>query len=142
MNDWKKIKIWRKRKKTFTVEVYHSTDSPRGHFGGNYWHIYVFIYPGHPLFSQLEPNEDVCQELSKKIPFHRSASFFHAHCTSKGEVTSYQIGCDYRHLYDEAYSFMETEEEAAPVFADAEKLLEYLEAAAALSIPPQLKNNC
>ena len=76
------------------------------------------------------------QELIAKMPFHWGASFFHVHFAAGGEITSYQIGCDYRHLHDEAYSFMETKEEAAPVFADAEKLLVYFKAAASSTARP------
>ncbi len=136
MNDWKKIEIWRKRARTFTVEVYHSKDSPGKDSGENYWNIYVYIYSSHPLFGQLEPGGGMYQELINNMPFHWGASFFHVHFAAGGEITSYQIGCDYRHLHDEDYSFMETEEEAAPIFKDAEKLLAYFEAAAAPPTAP------
>lgn len=134
MSDWNKIEIWRKRKKTFTVEVYHSKDFTERNFGGNCWNIYVYIYCSHPLFGQLEPGGGMKQEPIRKMPFHWGASFFHAHFAAGGVLTSYQIGCDYRHLHDEAYSFMKTEEEAEEIFEDAEKLLAYFEAAAAF--PP------
>ena len=43
------------------------------------------------------------------------------------DICSYQVGCDYNHLYDEQYTRMATPEEACSVFEDAEVLFDWLE---------------
>ena len=48
------------------------------------------------------------------------------HRNEDGEPTSVQVGCDFNHLHDDAFSFYETREDAHEVFACAVNVFSHL----------------
>jgi len=138
MKKYRKVEEWKLEGKHFLVTVKHHTVDllPEcGIFSGEFsgegphrWCIYAYIYPEHPYFVKFDGSEDMCQDAALALPLHCGPSFMRAHqrfCSVA--ICSYQVGCDYNHLYDEHYTNMATQEEARSVFEDAEVLFDWLE---------------
>lgn len=127
---WSHKDIWKQNLGTFAVEISRHFVEPREHHqdGGNRWAIYVYIYPQHPLFETFVKDKwaagSIFHPNLMDIPFHCGQSYAQIWKNEGGGVASIQIGCDYHHEYDERYTFMATEEDAASVFEDAERLIE------------------
>ena len=133
MSDWEKRDVWTKRERTFAVEVSHHEAPPlRSGLamdeGPHRWAVYAYVYPEHPLFKALDANGGIWQAATGHLPLHVGCSLFRTHRREDGAITSYQIGADYHHLYDEFYTHMATREDARLVFLDAEALCEALAA--------------
>jgi hypothetical protein len=88
------------------------------------WCVYAYIYPNHPHFERIQ-GDDWRQESLSALPLHCGVSYFKRHWTDEGN-TSVQVGCDYNHVDDDRYTRMETKEDAASVFCDAEELFRWL----------------
>ena len=132
MSKWVHKDIWRKYGNKFLIEVSRhdqelsEIDRAFGR-GPNLWTIYAYIYPGHPRFSAFE-GSDMWQPAASALPMHGGPSFMHVH-ESKGVITSYQVGCDYRHLHDDYFSTMGADE-VGRFMDDADEIFEYLSAKA------------
>jgi len=133
--NWSHKELWKfSDHKTFTVEVsrhevaasdaecYDST-------GPHRWCIYAYIYPSHPLFAKFDDTDSMWQDATSGMPLHGGCSFLDR-CMrmkdGKATTTSFQVGCDYDHLHDWSYTQQGTKEDAYGVFADAERLVEWL----------------
>lgn len=99
-------------------------DSTRG---DNNWCVYVYIYPKHPYFKEVQKDENMSGDAANAMPLHGGCTLFKSHRDENGEVCSYQIGADYNHLYDENFTHMKTPSEAFEVFSDAETLFQWME---------------
>lgn len=128
--EWQKIDRWRKQTTEACVEICHgyrdNPTIPGTDFQGqriNHWNIYAFIYPGHPLFSEI----DLTDAWPDNIPMHGGCTYFKIHRDNGGkEILSLEIGCDYGHYQDDRFELMTTFEEASEVVADAERILLFL----------------
>lgn len=125
---WEKTEEWRKYGNSFLVTVYHFNMTQRSAPElKNYWNVYVYIYPEHPLFKEIE---GIKINSSWQCPFseyfHGGCSFFRRHYNDRGEITSFQFGSDYNHLGDDMFSYYKSEDDAREVFLDAEKLFNYM----------------
>lgn len=133
MNKWQHKDLWLKRMDGFAVEVSrHSvpiSSFDEGECGTNRWCVYAYIYPPHAYFKSFDGN-DMFQPAANAMPLHCGPSLFRRNVDNDGAVTSIQVGADYDHLYDNAYSFYETPEDASSVFHDADRLVSWLDAAA------------
>ncbi len=125
--EWKaKKEEWKSsnNRQQYLVVVCHWTD---GDCEYNYWNIYVYIYPGNPLFESLTHanamHDDAVMSLS--IP---GLSFFKKHYNDNCEITSVQIGGDYHHLGQDRFRGFTTPKEAREVFMDAEELINRMDA--------------
>ena len=134
MKDWSPKLEWKKSDdKTYCVIIsrHEVILSPDPEFSipeqGKYrWCVYAYIYTTHPHFKNFAGN-DMWQEASRALPLHAGASLLHWHRNDDGKITSVQIGSDYNHLYDDSFTRAETKEDAYGVFADAERLIKWLE---------------
>jgi len=66
------------------------------------------------------------------LGLHGGCSFFETHTSKDGTICSHQIGCDYDHLGDDRYRYYRNKEDAAPIFRDAERLVDLLSKPAAI----------
>lgn len=99
--------------------------------GPHRWCVYAYIYKGHPLFDQIDVKGDIFQDVFTQLPFHCGVSLFIPHLYAKdATVASFEVGADYHHLHDEAYTHMPTPAEAWTVFQDAQQLFVSLQALA------------
>lgn len=127
--DWVKKDIWKREGKDFSIEVsrhttrYHDESSDEG---VNRWCVYAYIYPTHPHFKKFE-GDRMWQDAATALPLHCGVSFLRYHRDDDGKVTSVQVGADYHHLYDNAFTFFETKEDAYRVFSDAGELYAWLD---------------
>lgn len=127
---WKHADEWKCHGKDFIVMVHrHHSESPQYHQpfadeGPHRWCVYAFIYPKHPHFAEIN-GDDWHQESVCRMPLHCGVSYLMRHWDGEHN-TSVQIGCDYNHIDDNRYTHMETKDDAAPVFRDAEKLFRWL----------------
>lgn len=121
---------WWRRGKDFLVQVKRSDVTPYGlDDGGQRWCVYVFIYPKHPHFTEFDGTESMLQPAACALPGHSYPSFCRIHADNKsGSITSYQVGWDYNHLYDQRFTEIATAEDAVEVFKDAELVFEWLAA--------------
>lgn len=91
------------------------------------WAVYGFVYPSHPLFPKFDPNSyTIYQSSVSEAPLHGGCSFFQKHLGGNGEITSFQFGCDYNHLYDDCYTRFKTKDDALSIFGDACRLHDWL----------------
>jgi len=88
------------------------------------WNVYCYIYPKHSLFNKLEKEDMFDCPIEN---FHCGCTYAKWYRNEKGEVTCKSYGCDYNHLYDERFTFIENSERATQVFCDAEALFKELE---------------
>ncbi len=133
MPDWTHKDIWRRRAPTYSVEIEHFTVPADIILAddGNRWTVNAYIYPFHPLFAVFE-GESHSQPALANMPLHGSCLShvslvrFHYRHEDLGNPTCVQVGADYNHLHDERFAHYETREDAAEVFADAERLIVWL----------------
>jgi hypothetical protein len=116
MKDFKKSESWVKRGDHYTVEV-KRWESPMG----NHWNVYANIFPDHPIYEDLEAQEE--------LPLHWGLSYWVRKSFADvkrfdwtRDAETITIGSDYAHLYDERFERFSTPEEAHEVFNDAEEL--------------------
>jgi hypothetical protein len=130
MADWDHKDEWRKRGKNFLVTITRHNEAAHEDRdeGPNRWAVYAYIYPKHPHFAKFE-GDQLFQQAATDMPLHGYPSFItrHRDHTKGGEVCSVQVGADYHHLHDSHFTHYATPEEAAEVFADAERLFGWLE---------------
>lgn len=118
----------------FLVTVKHYIETPSEFMelnfdeGPNRWNVYCFIYPSHPLFKKFKTvgRSGGWPSICYTFPLHGGVSYFCKYTMDNRKVTSYKVGCDYHHLHDNRFTYMETTEEAKEVFQDAERLHEWL----------------
>lgn len=122
---WKKKEVWTKRNETFAVEVSRHEALPYSVCGKFRWCVYAYLYPNHPLFSEIKSGKEYDPPICD-MPLHGGCSFLDANRNDSGGITSWKIGCDYNHLGDDHYTHMETKDDAMSVFMDAERLITYL----------------
>ncbi len=128
--NWHHSDEWKCPGKDFMVMVRrHRSESPEYHqpFASerpHRWCVYAFIYPKHPHFAEIK-GDDRYQESICGMPLHCGVSYFKRHWADKSN-TAIQIGCDYNHWDDDRYTRMETKDDAASVFRDAEGLFKWL----------------
>ena len=118
MSEWDQSHAWQRRGKGFLIQIKHSTrtrseiDIAMGE-GVNIWNIYVYIYPNHSLFDSFDIDGGMWQEAASSLIMHGSPSYFTAHkadLSDVNKITAFQIGCDYNHLHDENYTFMDVDQ--------------------------------
>lgn len=94
--------------------------------GQHRWAMYAYIYPGHRLFEDFH-GPDMWQPAATALPLHGGPSLLRWHYDDNHNPTSVQVGADYHHIGDSRFSRYATMDDAYEVFADAEKLFDYLE---------------
>jgi hypothetical protein len=114
------LNTWRYISTLFAVDVvhWHETYSTE-----HRWNVYVYIYPGHPLFERIE-SADFCDGF---LPLHGGVSYHKWLYDSTGAVICKKIGSDYQHAHDSRFKGYSTEDEAWEVFKDAEVLIQFME---------------
>ena len=133
--EWKHKDLWKfTDNETFTVEISHHRvdvfdcgcyDSDKGHR----WCACAYIYTSHPHFSRFDESDWMFQDAAKAMPLHGGPSYLRRHITTKDGipvVQSIQVGCDYHHECDNRFTRYESKEDASEVFADAERLVNWL----------------
>lgn len=132
--NWNPKNEWSSRTNTFNVVISkHIVEASTFAFelnrdeGIHRWDIYVYIFPKHPLFNDLVDVTRIFDDKLSILPLHCGCSFLMKHYACDGSVNSIQIGCDYNHLYDNDYTFIETQEDAYSIFRDAEELYNVLD---------------
>lgn len=134
--NWKHKDIWRfTDEKTFTVEVSrHQVEVPEGGCYdsdlGHRWCVYAYIYPTHPHFEKFDDSDRMWQDAASAMPFHGGPSYLHRHMKMKDGKpvpVSIQVGADYNHDGDWQHTRNATQEDAHEVFADAERLVNWLQ---------------
>jgi len=129
-NDWLHKDVWKREGKDFCVEVSRHTvptlDEGSGYDaeGCNNWCIYGYVYPKHPMFSRFDPDAGMWDQPTP--PMHGGCTYFKAHRKGDGSITSFQFGCDYKHLGDWMFTQMATKDDAYSVFRDADDLFGWL----------------
>lgn len=131
--NWKHADYWTLRGTNFLLEVRRHTVPPVPEWNfdnldSNRWTVYAYIYPKHPMFSAFT-DENLLSDAANSLPLHGGASFCRLHWNHKAEQMSVQVGCDYSHYGDDAFSHLEAED-ASVILADAETLYNFLENAA------------
>lgn len=126
MSDWEKKDLWRRSGDGFLVEVSRHDAHSDLHVGPHRWCVYAYVYPSHPHFKAFDGTEDMWQPATGALPLHGGCTFLRAHRNAAGVITSWQVGADYNHLYDERFTRHATPEQAREVFADAEELFRWL----------------
>ena len=120
-----KSEVWHHRSRGFTVAIVHWLDENHDDRNGPHrWNVYAYVYPAHPMFAALA--EGRTSPAVGALPLHEGETCYHWHIGSDGWPTSLQIGSDYNHFNDERYTHMATADDARSVFADADRLVDYL----------------
>jgi hypothetical protein len=143
LNTMHKSETWRLHSTNCCVEVVHWLDDQQQYTetGPHRWAVYAYIYPQHPHFARFSGNSGL-QPATQAMPLHGGATFLRYQCrTATGEVSSVKVGADYNHLFDEAFTFYATPEQAVEVFDDAAKLLDWLEQDFAANLIPASREN-
>jgi len=99
------------------VSRHEGAEDLREGIGKFRWCVYCYIYKGHKFFGKELP----------ELPFHGGITYTKKHVDAMGNCTSYQLGADYSHIWDNHFTHMELKEEAEEVFQDAELLYNRLE---------------
>lgn len=125
---WDHKDQWRKHGKDFliVVERFNALSEPYGD-GPNRWCVHAYIYTKHPHFAAFE-GPHMWQEATSVMPLHGGASLLE-YPMYEGKVTCAKVGADYHHLHDN-FTHFATKDEAAEVFADADRLFDWLQAKA------------
>lgn len=119
LEGWKPKLEWKKQGKDFLVSVSKHLSFD----GDNLWCVYLYVYPKHPAFARFNREGGMWDQ--PHFDCHSYVSYFQPHVDPKtGEVVSYQLGWDYNHDGDSYYTSLETAEDAASVFYDAQRLYE------------------
>jgi hypothetical protein len=109
---------WTIRGLNYCIVVRRHSVEPSGGDGPHRWCVYAYVYPMHRLFPAMHQQLYTWKEPYASMPLHGGCSLRQVHM-GVFAVSSIQVGADYNHLYDTAYTWMETREEATPVFRDA-----------------------
>jgi hypothetical protein len=128
MSEWLKKDQWSTRGKDYMVQISRHTVGVSSYApdeGINRWAVYAYIYPKHRHFSRFE-GLDMWQEAASALPLHAGPSYLRAHRDDEGNITSYQVGSDYHHLYDDRFADYADLEEAYEVKRDAQELFDWL----------------
>lgn len=120
-DNWRKKNTWVKRHNNFTVEVSRHSDPDIFGEEHHIWCVYAYIHKSHPHFKKFV-GEDTCQDATDFMPLHGGCSYLKY--LNNGNCV--QVGCDYNHYRDDYYTKLETKEDAFAVFADAQKLFDWL----------------
>ncbi len=136
--NWKHKEIWTRHGDRFAVEVSRHTAPADAGFDGfdgfdvhagrgpNRWCVYAYIYPDHPHFGAFE-GDGMFQPAAGALPLHGGPTYLRWHYSGGGgTVDSVQVGADYDHLNDYPYTHYATPEAAGAVFADADRLFDWL----------------
>lgn len=128
--DWDHKDEWHMRGGNFLVVVKrHSVYVSNPMEGSQRWAVYAYVYPGHPHFAKFLPDGAMHQDACSVMPLHSYPSYFRAHWDRETEAyTSMQVGADYHHLHDDRFAHYATRQDAYEVFADAQRLFDWLEA--------------
>jgi hypothetical protein len=143
LNAMHKSETWRLHSTGCCVEVVHWLEDQQQYTepGPHRWAVYAYIYPQHPHFARFSGRSRL-QPAAEALPLHWGASFLQYHYrTATREVSSVQVGADYNHLHDAAYTFADRPELAVEVFDDAAKLLDWLEQDFAANLIPASREN-
>jgi hypothetical protein len=136
-------RLWKREGDNFIVEVsqhFRNVSATQAAFaehglrsddGGWRWCVYAYIFPKHRLFAEFNDSDSFSQDVCQDLHFHHGPSYLRRHRNEKGEVTCYQVGSDYNHLYDERFTRAETAADACQVFEDAQALFSGL-------VPPEI----
>ena len=125
--EWEHKDVWRISKgPLFAVTVSRHEGMCDDGVGPNRWAVYAYIYPAHPHFKSFDTKGGMFQDACNGMPIHSYCSYFKVHLDDSGNIGSFQVGADYNHLHDDAYTWMSTKEAAKSVFNDAEKLHDWL----------------
>lgn len=137
MNAWTHKDEWRQFGKNFLITITrHGEKSSDQCEGPNRWAVYAYVYPKHPYFAKFINSGGMSQDACTAMPLHSYPSFFRAHVDAdNGSITSFQVGADYHHLYDERFTHYATKEDAAEVFNDAQELHDWLTERATAGAP-------
>lgn len=126
MSGWERKEVWKRAGRGFLVEVSrHEVDVDVGE-GPHRWCIYAYIYPKHPAFGQFKVGGGMWEQPD--FGMHAGNSFFRTHYNGKGEIASFQVGCDYNHDGDDYFTHLATREDAGSVFYDASATFDALAA--------------
>ena len=115
---------WKLEGKHFNLVVScHEEDRSQFSYDGPYrWCIYVYVYPKYKLFGEFDPDGGMWDQPGPQM--HGGYTYFRPHYAKDGTITSFQIGCDYNHIYDDHHTreFMND-----TVFRDAQEIFRYME---------------
>ena len=117
-NQLKHADEWTIRGLNYCVVVRRHIVEPFGGDGPNRWCVYAYAYPQHRLFMAMLQQESSYLEPYASMPLHGGCSLRQVHMGTFA-VSSIQVGSDYNHLHDRAFTWMATREEAFEVFQDA-----------------------
>ena len=123
--EWKRKDLWSRRGRDFCVEISHREEERVGWSGRHRWNIYAYIYPKHHLFDAFD-GDSMFQQATENLPMHGGPSSLQWHRDNTGTLCSVQVGCDYNHIDDEAFTHTDVES-AESVFRDAEILFAHLQ---------------
>jgi hypothetical protein len=112
---------WTIRGLNYCIVVRRHKVEPSGGDGPHRWCVYAYVYPMHRMFAAMHQHSRTGLEPYASMPLHGGCTLRRVHMGTFA-VESIQVGADYNHLHDTAYTWMETREDAAPVFRDAFKL--------------------
>ena len=117
--NWKHKDEWKREGSKHSVVVSRHTN----HAGDEHrWCVYLYIYPGHPRFSQFNPDRGMWDQPSYEC--HSYVSLFKTHRRGNGDIGSFQLGWDYSHDGDHRFTEYATADDASSVFWDANKLFD------------------
>ena len=128
MKEWDHKDEWRLWGNGFMVSVVRHTRKPFPDYyeGPNRWAVYAYVYPKHPHFDNFEGN-DMWQDAAQVMPLHLGPSYLRWHYDDDMNPCSVQVGADYHHHGDDC-THIATKDEAWSIFADAERLFDWLRA--------------
>ena len=124
---------WMLECSTHRVEVWHTdkhqnlTEDVKAIFNefgssGNHWTIYISIFKNHPYYDNWKTPEDLAF-----LKAHSGLVKLEEVFSENGSVI--RFGCDYDHIYDQEFTFMEPEDFAnSEVQADALRMFDLLHA--------------
>ena len=116
---------WTIRAVKYCIVVRRHSVEPSGGDGPHRWCVYAYVYPMHRLFPAMHQQLDTWREPYASLPLHGGCSLRQVHMGAFA-VASIQVGADYSHLHDTAFTWMATRDEAAEVFRDAYRLWNHL----------------
>lgn len=123
--DWRHKDIWTYRSASFCVEISRHSEKTLDGTPEQHWCIYAYVWNTHPAYKLFNKDEGPFSQPSFEV--HSYPSYYRAHIGKDGEITAHQLGWDYNHDGDWAYSFMNNKDQAGSVFADVQGLIKQLE---------------
>jgi hypothetical protein len=122
---WKHKDTWQQVGQSFMVEVSRHEGVSGFDRGPHRWCVYAYLSPMHPRFDAIITRR-MSDDGVADLPLHCGCTFNEWTMSETGKVLCKQIGADYSHYGDDAYSYMATADAAASVFADAQQLFTVL----------------